>query len=85
MIANIKEEAIKRNEQKQQDKTKKSQATDGTSSELSVLSLTDTDKGNKTTAGLMESDEGNHEEEELDLELLRRLSECMKYHQVLLQ
>jgi hypothetical protein len=84
MIANIKEEAIKRNEQKQQKRTKKSQANDGTSSsELSILSLTDTDK-DKTTAGLTDSDEGNHETE-LHKEILKRLSECVKYHQVLLQ
>jgi hypothetical protein len=83
MIANIKEEAIKRTEQKQQDRIKKSQAIDGTSSELSVLSLTDTDK-DKAIAGLMASDEGTRETE-LHLELSNRLSECVKYHQVLLQ
>jgi hypothetical protein len=84
MIANIKEEAIKRNEQKQRERTKKSQATDGTSSsELAILRLTDTEK-DTTTAGLMDSDEGIHETE-LHLEVLKGLSECVKYHQVLLQ
>ncbi|XP_033607536.1 uncharacterized protein LOC117282350 [Cryptotermes secundus] len=85
MIANIKEEAIKRNEQKQQERTKKSQATDGklSLSELSILRLIDTDK-DKTTEGLMHNDEGNHETE-LHSEVLKRLSECVKFHQVLLQ
>jgi hypothetical protein len=82
MIANIKEEAIKRTEQMQQDITKKSQANDGIpSSGLSLVSLTDTDK--YKTSGLMDS-EGSRERE-LHFELLNRLSECVKYHQGLLQ
>jgi hypothetical protein len=83
MILNIKEEAIKRTEQKQQERTKTSKATDGKlSSELSVLSLMDTDRDKRTE--LTDSEEGNHETE-LHPELLNRMSECVQYHQVLLK
>jgi hypothetical protein len=84
MLANIKEEAIKRNKQKQQDKTKKPRVIDGTPSALSILSLTDTDKDDKLETGVMETNELNHKEE-LDSEFLQRLSDCVQYHQVLLQ
>lgn len=81
MIADIKEEAIKRNKQKQQDKSKKASHTDGTQSEISILSLTDTNKDDKLTT---KEDDKTHGEE-LDCEFLQRLSECVKYHQLLLQ
>jgi hypothetical protein len=84
MLANIKEEAIKRNKQKQWDESEQTRATDWTQSGISILSLTHTNKDDKVTTRIMEKNDTNHKEE-LDSELLQRLSECVKYHQVLLQ
>jgi hypothetical protein len=81
MLANIQEEAIKRHKQKQKDKTNNERANDMTLG-ISVHSLTDTD--DKITTELMENDELN-DEMKLDSEFVERLSECVKYHQVMLQ
>jgi hypothetical protein len=81
MLANIQEEVIQRNKQKQKDETKNERAINMATA-LSVHSHTDT--GDKITTGLMQNEELNTEME-LDSEFVERLSECIKYHQVLLQ
>jgi hypothetical protein len=83
MLANIQEEAIQRNTKKGKDKTKNRKATDMTPSALSAHSLSDED--DKVTTGLKENEEQLNNEMELDSEFAKRLSECVKYHQVMLQ
>jgi hypothetical protein len=83
MLTNIQEEAIQRNTQKEKDKTKNRKATDRAPSAISAHSLSDDD--DKVTTGLKENEEQLNKEMELDSELAKRLSECVKYHQVMLQ
>ena len=82
MLINIQEEAIQRHTQKEKDKTKNGKAIDRTPLALSAHSLSDED--DKVTTGLRENEELNNEME-LDYEFAKRLSECVKYHQVMLQ
>jgi hypothetical protein len=84
MLVDITEEAIKRNKLNQWDKSNKASATDRSPSEISSLRFRDTDKDDKMTTGIVENDDRNHEEKH-DSEFLHQLSECVKYHQILLQ
>ena len=83
MFTNIQEEAIQRNTQKKKDKMKNRIAIDRTPSALSAHSLRDED--DKITTGLMRNEEQLNNEMELDSEFAKRLSECVEYHQVMLQ
>jgi len=82
-LTNIQEEAIQRNTQKEKDKTKNRKAIDRTPPALSAHSLSDED--GKVTTGLNENEEQLNNEMELDSEFAKRLSECVKYHQIMLQ
>lgn len=83
MLTNIQEEAIQRNIQKEKDKTKNRKAIDMTPSALSAHRLSDED--DKVTTGLKGNEEQLNNEMELDSEFAKRLTECVKYHQVMLQ
>jgi hypothetical protein len=83
MLTNSQKEAIQRNMQKGKNKTKSRKAIDRTPSALVAHSLSDED--GKITTGLMENEEQLNNEMELDSEFAKRLSECIKYHQVMLQ
>jgi hypothetical protein len=83
MLTNIQQEAIQRNMQKKKNKTKNRKAIDKTPSALSSHSRSD--KDDKITTGLMENEEQLNNKIELDSEFAKRLSECIKYHQVMLQ
>ena len=83
MFTNIQEEAIQRNTQKEKDKAKNRKAIVRTPSALSAHSLSNED--DKVTTGLKENEEQLNNEMELDSEFAKRLSECVKYHQVMLQ
>jgi hypothetical protein len=83
MLTNIQEEAIQRYTQKEKDKTKNRKSIDRTSSALAAHSLSDED--DTVTTGLKENEEQLNNEMELNSEFAKRLSECVKYHQVMLQ
>jgi hypothetical protein len=82
MFTNIQEEAIQRNIQKERDKIRNRRVIDRTPSALSAHSLSDED--DRVTTELKENGQLNNELE-LDSEFAKRLSECVKYHQVMLQ
>jgi hypothetical protein len=83
MFTNVQEEVIQRTTQKGKDKTKNRKAIDSTPSALSANSLSDEDE--KVTTSLRENEEQLNNEMELDSEFAKRLSECVKYHQIMLQ
>jgi len=83
MLTNIQEEAIQRNTHKEKDKTKNRKAIDSTPSALSAHSLSDED--DRVTTALKENEEQLNKEMEPHSEFAKRLSECVKYHQVMLQ
>jgi hypothetical protein len=83
MLTNIQEEAIQRNTQKEKDKTKTRKSIDRSPSAFSAHSLSDED--DRVITGIKENGEQLNHEMELDSELAKGLSECVKYHQVMLQ